>query len=244
MPGRTRARSPWAGRARAVVAVAVLAAVSTVTACSSGSGKEADGTSPTSAERPSPSTSALPACGSARHLVATDIDETLTVSDGELVKALGDPGYEPKARPGGAAMMRDYVRRGYTIAYVTGRPVSMSIGGVPAEESTTRWLEDQGFPLGPGVGIVYLWPTERYRDIRTYKAAVLDDLEREGYELDYAYGNADTDAQAFADAGFAKDRTFMIGKLAGYGGTVAVRDPGWVAHRREFVDDLPAVCHR
>lgn len=226
-------------RRHAALIVAAVLAAALATGCSSGSGSASEAGTDTTT-----STASLPACSTARHLVATDIDETLTVSDAELVRSLTDPSYEPKARPGGAAMMRDYVARGYTIAYVTGRPETMQIGGRPAAEVTTEWLRDRGFPLGPGKGMVYLWPTERYRDIRSYKAGTLEDLGRRGYELDYAYGNADTDAQAYADSGFALDRTFMIGKLAGYGGTVAVTDPGWVRHRAGFVDDLAAVCRR
>lgn len=231
------------------VVVAVLAAVLAVAVigagCSSGSGEASGTSSPTASTAGTTSTtSALPACSKAKHLVATDIDETLTVSDAELIKALQEPGYQPQARPGAAEMMQDYAKKGYTIAYVTARPVSLSIGGIDGTEATTEWLRSLGFPLGDGVGLVYLWPTEKYQDIRGYKAATLEGLHHDGYALDYAYGNADTDAQAFADAGFALDHTFVIGKLAGYGGTVAVRDPGWVRHTADVVAELPAVCRR
>jgi len=235
---------------RAAVAAVALLAVALAGGCSSGSGESAgtasstSGSTRSSTPRGSGARVPLPPCSTAKHLVASDIDETLTVGDAELVRALREPGYEPRARPGAAAMMRDYTRRGYTIAYVTARPVSMSIGGVDAARATTEWLRSEGFPVGDGLGLVYLWPTDKYQDIRSYKAAVLDELESGGYELDYAYGNADTDAQAFADAGFARDRTFMIGKQAGFGGTVAVRDPGWVRHRATVVDRLPRVCRR
>lgn len=91
---------------------------------------------------------------------------------------------------------------------------------------------------------VYLLALDRYADFRVYKTSAIDDFRAEGYSVDCAYGNAQTDAQSYADASVPLDRTFMIGDLAGIDGTVAIDADGYSRHISDFVDQLPAACAR
>lgn len=151
--------------------------------------------------------------------VVFDIDGTLTTGDEEIVLQvlgdLADKKYVPKVHSGAAAVAKAWVAKGYLPVYLTGRPDVL-------RRVTDEWLAQEGFPAGP----VHLTDTlgeaaPNAEGVGRFKAAFLERL-RPIVGLVAAYGNATTDISAYAAAGIPKARTFIIGKHAGEGGTVAL----------------------
>lgn len=192
----------------------------------------------------SPARAALPSCTGVKHAVVTDIDETLTTSDSELFKQMIFPAYDPLERADGSELMSAYAARGYRVVYITGRPDEFWLGdGRSERQGTTDWLAAHGFPLRQDLSHAFLSPdvvTALYP--RGYKGEAVKALQAQGYAVDYAYGNAQTDFEAYADAGVAKSRTFSIGKLAGFGGTQPISGEGYTAHMAAHMAGVPAVC--
>lgn len=161
-------------------------------------------------------------------VVITDIDGTLTTSDTELLNQLTDATYVPKVMAGADAMMRAWAAKGYPIVYLTARPHVL-------QGETRRWLRDLGFPAGPlitsdslGVepsGYKTVWGQRMVTDFGWVPVA--------------AYGNADTDISAYANAGIAKDVTFIVGSLAGTDGTVAIANSDFTAHIAGYIAAQP-----
>jgi phosphatidate phosphatase PAH1 len=121
--------------------------------------------------------------------------------------------------------MQTYVRRGYRVLYLTARGEGLRLlDGTTAREATEQWLEDHDFPytsdgvfLADGVGALG-------GEAADYKIGVMEDLMDVGVTFAYAYGNADTDIEAFQAVGIPDDRIFLVGKLAGQMGVVPVTD--------------------
>jgi hypothetical protein len=190
-------------------------------------------------------TEGLEPCGPAGPTVVTDIDETLTTDDLEFVMQLVDGSYDPLARDGGAELVSAYAELGYFVLYLTARSEEMVLGGSgeTAIAATERWLSAHGFPLDRAR--IALAPTNADvagEPARVYKAATIREMRNAGHVFEYAYGNADTDILAYEDSGIEKSRTFIIGPLAGSGGTVAVAGDGWDAHASEHLPTVDAVC--
>jgi hypothetical protein len=156
--------------------------------------------------------------------VVFDLDGTLTVGDGELADQMKSEYLEElfadkkpaEAYPDAAALTKAWAAKGYLIVYLTGRPYWLS--GL-----TRRWLDAQG--LAPG----HLHTTDRTRDARPseagvgeYKRSYLQSLLDVGYQIDYAYGNAESDVFAYGKAGIDPQRTYIIGEHGGEGGTQAL----------------------
>ena len=57
-----------------------------------------------------------------------------------------------------------------------------------------------------------------------YKAAYLNLLISQGFEIEAGYGNASTDIYAYDQAGIDKARTFMLGENGGVDNTVDLGD--------------------
>lgn len=187
---------------------------------------------------------ALPTCDVARHVVVTDVDETLTTSDLENVRQLLDPSYDQKERADASETFSAYRAKGYWLVYVTARPEPLVLrDGRPYRQATLDWFDAHGFPHPEDASSTYFAPDPFSGLVpRSYKGEVIDALQDAGFEVDYAYGNASTDFQAFADAGIPLDRTFSIGKLAGWGGTTPILDGGYTGHLATFLPTVPAVC--
>lgn len=221
-------------RTARVVGVACLV-LCAATGCSSGDGEEAaDG-----------STTTLASCDDVRKAVATDIDATLTASNDELAMQVQDVAYDQQERPGAARLFDLYSDLGYEIVYVTARHETLTFTGsdASAREVTLDWLDLHGFPTGEGEAVLYLAPDNAsVADPAPYKAGVVDDLTAQGYEFDFGYGDADTDFEAFLDAGVAE--VFSVGELAGYEGTTGIDEAGYGDHIAERVEPLDAVCTR
>jgi phosphatidate phosphatase PAH1 len=151
-----------------------------------------------------------------RRVVVTDIDETLTTGDGEWVLQIVNPDHDPAMRPDADRLMKAYFDRGYRVVYITARGDEVELtDGTSAFDATRDWLVDHGFPYAEED--LFLFPGLMGEDEETvaYKAGVIEQLVEEGWTVDYAYGNADTDIEAFLRAGVPNERVFLVGRLAG-----------------------------
>lgn len=165
-------------------------------------------------------------------VVVTDIDETLTTSDNEWLTQVALPFHDPEMRPAANDLMLAWQERGYRVIYLTARGKGLSLlDGRSAREATIDWLAAHRFPFRPGdvyladgVGALF--------DAADYKAGVLQGLADDGYEVVWAYGNADTDITAYKQAGVPNDHQFLVGDLAGGMGVNGV--PNGAAYKRHM----------
>jgi phosphatidate phosphatase PAH1 len=146
-------------------------------------------------------------------IVVFDIDGTLTTGDKEITKevlaGLADTTYIPEEYAKGSDVVNEYARKGYLVVYLTGRPDLL-------KTQTVHWLVKKGFPAG----VVRLTDTlhqirPKQDGVGKYKRDVLLRLTGQQVNIAAAYGNAETDIWAFAEAGIPKSRTYIIGKYAG-----------------------------
>jgi len=160
-------------------------------------------------------------------MMVFDIDGTLTTDDLELVEDImidlfnpilsGD--YVPQARAGAADLTR--LRRntqGYILIYVTGRPYMLT-------GRSRQWLADLDFPPGSlhlCDDVADILPSNDA--VGDYKAAYLNLLISQGFEISAGYGNASTDIYAYDQAGIPKERTFILGENGGLENTVDLGD--------------------
>lgn len=157
--------------------------------------------------------------------VVTDIDGTLTTSNAQFLQQLVDPDYDPEMRPDANTLMQAFSANCFTIFYITGRGQDITLlDGRSATEATSDWLDEHGFPrstddltLATGLGATG-------SAVRTYKAETIEALQAEGWEIRYAYGNADTDVEAYQDAGIPDEHIFLVGELAGQMGVQGITD--------------------
>ncbi|MBK9031080.1 MAG: hypothetical protein IPL61_07050 [Myxococcales bacterium] len=170
----------------------------------------------------------------ATHLVATDIDGTLTTSDTELFVQILFGSYVPAAYPDATALTTAHAAKHHVMVYVTGRPAYLTA-------KSREWLTDLGFAPGP----LRLAPTATDTlpfdaNVGTYKRDYLAGLASKGYLLDLAYGNATTDIFAYTGAGLPGERQWIIGTNGGTSGTHAVTD-SWTARVAEVGALAPVV---
>ena len=186
-------------------------------------------------------TAAAPTCQPA---LATDIDETLTTSDGEWLSQLADPTYDPAERPDAATTFQAYADKGYAVAYITARGSGLELAdGRSGTEATEDWLVDHCFPSGRvfladhAIGVTG-------DDAVAYKVGAIASMQDEGWRFDYAYGNADTDIEAFQQAGIGDDIIFLVGELAGTMGVQPIPDAdAYTAHLAAHLPNVPeAAC--
>ena len=177
--------------------------------------------------------------------VVTDIDETLTTGDEEWLAQLLDPGHDPQQRPDAAALMRGYDELQYTVYYVTARGEATELAdGRTAREATRDWLDAHGFPIADGR--LFLAPGNGAIDDAAveYKAGLIEELELADWTVHWAYGNAETDVEAYQQAGIPDDLIFLVGELAGEMGVVGIPDEdAFVQHALDHLPTVPeAVC--
>lgn len=184
--------------------------------------------------------------GSPSPAVVTDIDETLTTSDEELIQQMLDPTYIPALRPGSVSLMQGLYERGYLILYLTARAETLELlDGSTGREATETWLVDMGFPMDPDRTRVELAPDSLVGDdvgTAAYKRDAVLDRMNAGWTFDFAFGNATTDASGYVDAGIPLEQIYMIGEHTGELGTVAVSGEGWTDLFETQFDPLPRVC--
>jgi predicted mannosyl-3-phosphoglycerate phosphatase (HAD superfamily) len=105
-----------------------------------------------------------------------------------------------EARPDAATALREYSGKGYRIVYLTAR-VPLFQAGLPG------WLQQNGFPDGS----LHVAQTSEERDqVDQFKARILDEYVRSGWQLAYAYGDSSTDFLAYASAGISRVRVFAL----------------------------------
>ncbi len=165
-----------------------------------------------------------------RKAVLFDIDGTLTLNDFE---AVGDYlGIDTaQMHTYASEVVWDYVVKGYQIIYLTGRQYWMA-------KTTRQWFNSKGLfqwhlrtdsnaenPLSP--------ETQAYKT--DYIRYLLNDVK---LDIVRAYGNADTDVAAYADAGLPKSETYIIGPEAGNEGTQPI-DGDYSYHYSTVVTDTP-----
>lgn len=175
-----------------------------------------------------------------RIAVVTDIDETLTISDEEWLTQIALPFTDPEMRQQANLVMDEYVARGYRVIYLTARGEDLRLlDGRTARRATEDWLDAHRFPyrsqdvfLAPGVGALF--------EAADYKTAVLRGLANDGWTFLFAYGNADTDIEAYKNAGIPDEAIFLVGELAGRFGVNPISDAqAYDAHYPWVVKRLP-----
>ncbi|MFA5028689.1 MAG: hypothetical protein WC713_12540 [Candidatus Methylomirabilota bacterium] len=172
--------------------------------------------------------------------VVADIDETLTTSDLEWVYQIAVPTYDAEMRPEADVLMQGYAALGYEVFYITARGEGLSLlDGTSAREATGQWLIDHGFPfeddnlfLSEGFGT---WGNSA----ASYKTGILEGLEALGWRFIYAYGNADTDIEAFLNIAIPAEDVFLVGDLAGTLGVSPVTNED--AYAQHILDQMPSV---
>jgi LNS2-like protein (lipin/Ned1/Smp2) len=161
-------------------------------------------------------------------VVVTDIDGTLTTNDAEFIMQVADGSYVPMMMTAADKLMQAWSMKGYPVIYLTARPT------VYRAESR-GWLADLGFPGGP------LITETGGKTADVYKTLWLDRMVQDfQWTVVAAYGNADTDITAYANVGVPKDRTFIVGPLAGNSGTIAIPNLDFTDHIATFVAAQPA----
>ncbi|MDX8360366.1 hypothetical protein [Cytobacillus sp. IB215316] len=148
--------------------------------------------------------------------VVFDIDGTLTTDDLESVKEYADEyfseTYRAEMYEGANEVVKFYVEQGYNIIYLTARPYWLS-------SVSQKWLIDNDFPFG----LLHTYPEGSFaNDAAGYKEDyLLSVLNREG-SVDFAYGNALTDIEAYLNIGLSNDQVFIIGENADVEGITPV----------------------
>jgi len=181
-----------------------------------------------------------PACPETSQVVVTDIDETLTTSDTEWLDQVSDPTHDPALRPDANTMMQAYADLGFQIVYITARGQDMTLSdGRNSTEATEDWLNDHDFPLQAGNLFLAEGVGALGSSAVDYKSGVIADLEADGLVMAWAYGNADSDIEAFQLAGIPDNQIFLVGELAGEMGVEPIVDAdAYTNHIVEQVDPL------
>jgi hypothetical protein len=175
-----------------------------------------------------------------RMAVVSDIDSTLTTSDTEWLLQIAVPSHDAAMRPDANVLFQDYAALGYEVFYITARGSGLSLlDGTSARDATAQWLVDHGFPYNPdhlfladGLGA---WGSSA----ADYKTGILNGQIDLGFRFIYAYGNSDTDIEAFLNVGMAPENVFLVGDLAGGLGVSGVTNAD--AYTQHVADHMPAV---
>ena len=144
-----------------------------------------------------------------REAVVFDIDGTLTIGDREIFEEIL-LGNDPEMYPAANRVVQRWADAGYFIVYITGRPYFLN-------PTSQRWLVEHDFPAGPvrtTDSLSQTLPTTA--GVQTFKREWLEYLtESAGLRIVAAYGNAETDICAYAQAGVDPQATWIIGPEAG-----------------------------
>jgi hypothetical protein len=234
--------------ARLRLAALLLGATVAAVACGGGGGGGGDDdttmpvepTADSSAETAGATTSTLPPCSAAHHLVAFDVFGTLSLSDDDAANWLQDAANEPEPRPGAAAITAAYHSLGYEIWYVTTLPVGLSIGATPFDDAMNGWFQRHGYPTGPSTSI-YTVASSGDAVLSIVDALVDFTFESENASTDAAYTDNEDKAYALVTGGIPVDRLFTLGSGAASHGSTALPADDMVAHL-PAVQALDQVC--
>jgi hypothetical protein len=164
-------------------------------------------------------------------LAVSDVDGTLTPNETAEFGALLT-GAVPAARPGAAAAMTALADRGYRPLYLSARPEWLV-------ERTRQFLAERGLP--PGLVRTTTGSSGALGAAAvSFKTAELKQLAAAGLAVGFAFGNTDTDAEAYAGAGVdpASRRIFLGYDDTRFGGR---RIDDWGSLQAELAS-LPASC--
>lgn len=165
-----------------------------------------------------------------RQVVVTDIDETITLSDEEILSEVSDPTYDEATKPGSVALTQAWAAKGYQMIYLTARPHLL-------RAETRAWLARHDYAPGP----VITAPDFVFDEAaRAFKSAWLSRISADlGWDVVAVYGNAVSDIEAYEDAGIDKAVTFIVGENAGASGTVAIAGDDFTSHVADYVMQQP-----
>jgi hypothetical protein len=156
-------------------------------------------------------------------VVVIDIDGTLTLDDNEVISQLADETYVPKMMNAANTMTQAWAKLGYPVIYLTARAHTL-------RPESRGWLTGQQFADGP----LITEGSNKTADV--YKTLWLTRMTQDfGWSVLAAYGNADTDITAYGNVAIPLDHTFIIGPLAGNGGTTAIPNMDYTQHIHDFV---------
>lgn len=163
-------------------------------------------------------------------LVMSDVDGTLTEEEAaEFVTLLSGP--SPDAQPGSPELYWSFVRRGYRMFYVSARPHWLAT-------RTHEWLAERGYP--PGIVRVTQTGTGIFGSAAVeFKTGVLADLAtRVDIIPEYAFGNKESDAEAFEAASVPNRMLYQMDEGDLFGGR-AFDDYSALS---DEVEALPLLC--
>lgn len=144
-------------------------------------------------------------------IAVADVDGTLTSSESAVIQDLVKLG-NVKAHPDAATVLTTLAALGYRIVYLTGRPDWL-------REETRNWLSGHGFPSG----ILHTSVTDTgVDDNKEFENRQLAALKEDTHRIpEVAFGNRESDVQAFAAAGIPHARSYFY-RLEGdpHGGQV------------------------
>lgn len=174
--------------------------------------------------------------------VVTDIDETLTVSDEEFIEQALDATYVPEMRPEANAAMQAWVDAGQRVVYVTARGAENVLDdGRTVFEATDDWLDLHGFPRSTGDLLLAPEGPVFGEDAIAHKTTTLGALQDAGADLVAAYGNSESDLEAYTAVGLTTDQIWVVGELAGDPRGQAIPDAdAYSAHRAALTP--PTAC--
>lgn len=161
-------------------------------------------------------------------VVVTDIDGTLTTDDIEITKQIADDTYVPAMMTAADRLTQAWSMKGYPVIYLIARPHVL-------RPESRGWLADLGFPDGPLIAKIGGLGDNAYKTL--WMKRMIQDF---GWNVVAAYGNADTDITAYANADVPKSQTFIVGPLAGSSMTVPIQNNDFTQHIATYVAAQPA----
>lgn len=165
-----------------------------------------------------------------RQVVLADIDETITLSDEEIFLQIPDESYDQRKREYSVELTQAWADKGYQMIYLTARPHVF-------RAETRAWLTHHGYAQGPIITAPELVLGDSARQYKLeWTSRLIDDLS---WDIVAAYGNSESDIEAYAEAGLDKAITFIIGESAGALDTVAIENNSYQAHIENYVLPQP-----
>lgn len=164
-------------------------------------------------------------------VVVADIDGTLTTSNDELLHELADGSYQPAMMTDANGMMQAWATKKYPVIYLTARPHLY-------RAESRQWLDALKFPLGSLITSNATLSTDPATE--AYKANWLARMVTSfGWTIVAAYGNEDTDIQAYQSVNIPNDHIFIVGPSGGDLGSTAIPNMDFTSHVTSYVDMQP-----
>ena len=149
--------------------------------------------------------------------VVFDIDGTLTPRPIEVWEA----------RDNATKVVQLFADRGYKIIYLSARTKFF-------QADIPNWLKKEGFPDG---SVNVPETAEDEKDAAHFKTRILQDFQRHGWQIEFAFGDSTTDFDAYAAVGIPKERVFALqreGETSCQKGTWHTCLTGWAEYMNSF----------